>query len=293
MEHSVQLGTQYYHESICQRLQELRDHEEFPVIIREYQQGKRWLIDCEFQLPSPEYGGGEQDTLKKIHSYYLANALAETILHQWEKDHVRWILRKKYKLKREETAQVLAKVFEYLNKTLTERKSYVINRKTTLVNQIITCLENQPLFDIEGFLRFRASDYKEQVEKAVSHVVDEYVLEKEYIEFIELLKHFVDSQVPRMHTLHVGITPAGKFHLYNEVGKKVTSEYLDDLSFASCGNEYSYEDMLVSALIAVAPRKIVLHIRYEGYKDTLNTIVQVFEGRVSYCNEGCFICDKI
>lgn len=292
MEHSVQLGTQYYHESICHRLQELRDLEELPVVIYEYQQGKRWLIDCKFQLPSQE-NGREQDTLKKIHSYYLANALAETILHQWEKDHVRWLLKKKYKLKREEGEQVFAKVLEYLNKTLTERKGYAINRKTTLVNQIITCLENQPLFDIEGFLSFRAHDYKEQVEKAVSHVVDEYVIEKEYIEFIELLKHFVDSQVPRMHTLHVGITTTGKFQLYNEEGKKVTSEYLDDLSFGSPGNEYSYEDMLVSALIAVAPRQIVLHIRYEGYKDTLNTIIQVFEGRVSYCSDGCFICDKI
>lgn len=292
MEHSVQLGTQYYHESICQRLRELRDHEELPVVIYEHQQGKRWLIDCKFQLPSQEYGG-EQDTMKRIHSYYLANALAETILHQWEKDHVRWLLKKKYKLTRDEAEQVLANVSDYLNQTLTERKSYATNRKTTLVNQIISCLDNQPLFDIEGFLRFRAQAYKEQVQKAVSHVVDEYVLEKEYIEFIELLKHFVDSQVPRMHTLHVGITSTGKFHLYNEEGKKVTNEYLEDLSFGSSENEYSYEDMLVSALIAVAPRQIVLHIRYDGYKDTLNTIVQVFEGRVSYCSDGCFICDKI
>ncbi|AHF05761.1 putative sporulation protein YtxC [Desulfitobacterium metallireducens] len=292
MEHSVQLGTQHYHESICQRLRELRDDEELPVVIYEYQQGKRWLIDCNFQLPSQKYEG-EQDTLKRIHSYYLANALAETILYQWEKDYVRYLLKKKYKLKREEVEQVLAKVLEYLSKTLLEQKSYAVNRKTTLVNQIMICLDNQPLFDIEGFLRFRAEDYKEQVQKAVSHVVDEYILEREYIEFIELLKHFVDSQVPRMHTLHVGITSSGKFHLYNEEGKTVTNEYIEDLSFGSSVNEYSYEDMLVSALIAVAPRQIVLHIRYEGFKDTLNTIVQVFEGRVSYCNDGCFICDKI
>lgn len=292
LEHSVQLGTQFYRESICQRLRELRDQEELPMIIHEHQQGKRWLIDCEFQLPSQGYLG-EQDTLKRIHSYYLANALAETILHQWEKDHVRWLLKKKYQLKKEEAEQVFPKALDYLNQGSLERKSYSLNRKTTLVNQIITCLDTQPLFDIEGFLRFRAMDYKEEVQKAVSHVVDEYVIEKEYVEFIELLKHFVDSQSPRMNTLHVGITSEGKFHLYNEEGKKVTNQYLDDLSFGNSGNEYSYEDMLVSALIAVAPRQIVLHIRYNGYKDTLKTIIQVFEGRVSYCIDGCFICEKI
>ncbi|HVJ49417.1 putative sporulation protein YtxC [Desulfitobacterium sp.] len=292
MEHSVQLGTQYYRESICQRLRELRDQEALPMIIYEHQQGKRWLIDCEFQLPAQEYDG-EQDTLKRIHSYYLANALAETILNQWEKDHVRWLLKRKYQLEKEEAEQVLTKALEYLNQRPSERKSYSINRKTTLVNQIITCLDTQPLFDIEGFLRFRAQAYKEEVKKAVSYVVDEHVLEKEYVEFIELLKHFVDSQNPRLDTLHVGITSEGNFHLYNEEGKKVTNQYIDDLSFGNEVNEFSYEDMLVSAIIAVAPRRIVLHIRYNGYKDTLQTIVKVFDGRVSYCNDGCFICEEI
>lgn len=291
MEHSVQLGTQYYHESICRRLRELREHEELPVVFYEHQQGKRWLIDCQFQLPSPEQGE-EQDTMKRIHSYYLANALAETILNQWEKDYVHRLLKKKFNFK-SEAEQVLGKAMEYLNDTPAERKGYSGNRKTALVNQIVLCLDHQSQFDIEGFLRFRAQDYKEQVQKAVTHVVDEYIIEKEYIEFIQLLKHFVDSQTPRMHTLHVGITSKGKFHLYNEEGKIVTNEYMDDLAFGSPGDEYCYEDMLISALIAVAPRQIVLHIRYEGYKDTLNTILQVFEGRVSYCSDGCFICDKI
>lgn len=292
MEHSVQLGTQFYRDSICQRLRELRDQEDLPVIIHEHQQGKHWLIDCEFKLPSPEYVG-EQDTMKRIHSYYLANALAETILLHWEKDHVHWLLKKKYQMKRGESEQVLEKALDYLNQGPSEWKSYRINRKTTLVNQIITCLDNQPLFDIEGFLRFRAHGYKEEVDKAVSHVVDEHILEKEYVEFIELLKHFVDSQDARMDTLHVGINPKGKFHLYDEEGKKVTNQYMDDLSFGNVGSEFSYEDMLISALIAVAPRQIVLHIRYNGYKDTLQTIVKVFEGRVSYCVEGCNICEKI
>lgn len=214
-------------------------------------------------------------------------------MNQWEKDHVRWLLQKKYQLKKEETEQVLIKALEYLNQRPAERKGNSLNRKTGLVNQIITCLDTQPLFDIEGFLRFRAQDYKEEVKKAVSYVVDEYVLEKEYVEFIELLKHFVDSQDPRMDTLHVGITSKGNFQLYNEEGKKVTNQYIDDLSFGNAVNEFSYEDMLVSAIIAVAPRRIVLHIRYDGYKDTLQTIVKVFDGRVSYCSDGCFICKKI
>lgn len=291
-QHSVQVGTQHYKDSIYQRLRELQDQEELPFIIHEYQQGKRWLIDCEFQLSSDE-GNTNQKTINKIHSYYLANALAETILHHWEKDHVHWLLKKKYKMKKDEIEFVLKKAMTHLNQETQNRQDYHVNRKTTLVSQILSCLDSQSVFDIEGFLRFRAHDYKEEVDKAVSYIVDEHIIEKEYTEFIELLKHFVDSQKPRLNTLHVGITRQGKFNLYNEEGDKITHQFMDEISFTEGSHELSYEDMLVSALIAVAPRQIVLHVRYEGYRDTLQTIVKVFEGRVSYCTGGCSICQKI
>lgn len=291
-QHSVQVGTQHYRDSIYERLRDLQVQEELPFVIHEYQQGKHSLFNCEFYSSSQDERG-DQRTIKKIHSYYLANAIAETILLHWEKDHVRWILKKKYKLKREEAEIIFTKAQSYLNQESREWKSYRINRKTALVNQILNCLDSQQVFDIEGFLRFRAQDYKEEVNRAVSYIMDEHIIEKEYFEFIELLKQFIDTQQPRLDTLHVGITSQGKFQLYNEEGKKVTSQFMDEVSFGYEGNDLSYEDMLVSALIAVAPRQIVLHIRYEGYKNTLQTIFKVFEGRVSYCEGGCSICRNI
>ncbi|AFL98647.1 YtxC-like family protein [Desulfitobacterium dehalogenans ATCC 51507] len=289
-QHSVQVGTQYYRESIYERLRQLQEQEKLPVVLHEYQQGKHWLIDCEFQLEAIEE---DRETTKKIHSYYLANAIAETILQHWEKDHIRWLLKSKYKMKREEVVQIFEKALQYLNQESQQWKGYRIHRKASLVNQIVKCIEAQSLFDMEGFLRFRAKDYKEEIHKAVNYVVNEHVIETEYEEFINLLRRFVDSQKPRIHTLHVGITRQGKFNLYNEEGKKITKKYMDDLSFMDTSQELTYEDLLVSALIAVAPRKIVMHIRYEGYKDTLQTICKVFEGRVSYCTENCSICEKI
>lgn len=292
MEHSVQVGTQYYKESIYERLRQLQEKEKLPIVLNEYQQGKRWLIACEFQLEELE-DREDQETTKKIHSYYLANAIADTILLHWEKDHIRWLLKRKYKMKREEVVQVFEKALQHLNEESQQWKGYRIHRKASLVNQIVKCIEAQPLFDMEGFLRFRAKDYKEEINKAVNYVVNEHVIESEYVEFINLLKHFVDSQKPRIYTLHVGITKQGKFNLYNEEGKRITKKYMDDLSFMDPSQELTYEDLLVSALIAVAPRKIVMHIRYEGYKDTLQTICKIFEGRVSYCDGSCPICEKI
>jgi len=289
VEHSVQLGTQYYRESICERLRELRDREKLPFQIVEHRQGKRWLIQCLFQLPSSEVTENE-GVVQKIHRYYLANALAETILLHWERDHVVRILKKKQHLKKDSWQWVLNKALDHLNNGLGQAQGYRVNRKTSLVAQILGCLDRSSIFDIEGFLRFRAQEYRGEVKKAVEFAIDEYVVEKEYLEFIQLLKHFVDSQKPRLDSLHVGITPQGKFHLYNNEGTKVTHTFLEDYQLDNV-HELGYEDLLISALIAVAPRQIILHIRYAGYHDTLQTIRSVFGDSVRDCN-GCTLCEK-
>lgn len=290
VQHSVQLGTQNYHDSICRQLRELRDQEDLPFNIEEVQQGRRWLIECQFQVPTGDLPE-EQVMVNKIHRYYLANALAETILGHWEKDYVNKILYKKYQLKRPECDMVLPKALQCLN----DEKiypGYRVQRKTRLVSQILANLENNRLFDLEGFLRFRAHEYRADIDKAVSSAVDEYVLEKEYHEFIYLLKHFLETQSPKIDILHVGISDKGKFHLYNNKGEKVTGQYLDGITAEEGMQDFSYEDLLISALIAAAPREVVLHIRYPGYKDTLDTIRNVFEGKVKDC-PGCSLCEKL
>ena len=288
MEHSVLVGTQNYRESIYNSLQELREREALPFQIEQIQQGKHWLIHCHFETsPLAEEDAG---TVQKVHRYYLANVLAETILWQWEEKHVRKILLNKYRFKRSECNLILGKALDYLNNG--SGRASRAHRKTQLVTQILINLESAALFDVEGFLQFRAINYKRELDDIISYVVDEYVLQREYIEFIELLKHFVDRQASRLYTLHVIINCQGNFQLYNDLGEKVTNQYLDDHTLDSGNGEFTYEDLLISALIAVAPHQLVLHIRYEGYQDTLQTIRQVFQERVSYC-QGCEICDRL
>lgn len=287
MEHSVQLGTQNYRDSICECLCELRDQEQLPLQIVEERQGKHWLIQCKFEDPSLEESN-DDNMVQKIHRYYLASALAETILQQWEKEHVRKVVMRKRQLIEDNGQKIINNAINYLNKGLGQVKGYRVSRKTKLVSQILSCLDHNPVFEIEGFLDFRAQDYKKEVNKAVEFAINEYVVEKEYVEFIQLLKHFVDSQAPRLECLHVGVSSQGKFHLYNDKGIEVTHQFLEDYQLENL-NELGYEDLVVSSLIAVAPRQVILHIRYDGYKDTLQTIRNVFGDRVRDC-QGCSLC---
>ncbi|WP_407305817.1 sporulation protein YtxC [Desulfosporosinus sp. SB140] len=288
MEHSVRLGTQKYHESICECLRELGKQEQLPVQIIEQQQGRRWLIHCKFLNTSLAETENEE-MVQKIHRYYLANALAETILLHWEKEHVRRIIKKSNYLLDDNGQKILKKALEYLNRGLGQERTYRVSRKTKLVTQILSCLDHSSIFDIEGFLSFRAQEYKRDVSKAVEFAIEEYIVEKEYLEFIQLLKHFVDNQTPQLEYLHVGMTSKGKFRLFDDQGDDVTHDYLADYQLDNL-HELGYEDLLVSALIAVAPRQITLHIRYDGFMDTLQTIRNVFGNRVRDCS-GCSLCE--
>lgn len=293
MENYVQLGTRNYKDSISARLRELRDKEALPFQIQEIQQGKRWLIKCDFQL-SVTMDSEEEQTVSKIQRYYLANALTETILLNWEKDYVRQSLGRKYKLMQDECLALLPKVLEYLSgDSGYSSKAYREHRKSSLLTQILTCLESNSIFDVEGFLQFRARDYKKEIDKALSYTVHEHILQKEYLEFIELLKHFLNTQTPRIDTLHVVISSEGKFNLFDDKGEKVTGRFLDSYAITDEGDvELSYEDLLISSLIAVAPRQVVLHICYDGYCDNLQTVRKVFKERISYCS-GCALCEKL
>lgn len=289
MEHSVQLGTQHYHASLSQCLQELQKQEALPLHINETLQGKRWLIECQFSLPTDEMPARQEPTVKKIFQYYLADAVAETILSSWEQEHIKRRLAQKYKLKKEEREVVLAKVLARLDER--EDNGGKTSRKKGLMSQILICLESSAVFDIEGFLHFRGREYKGALNKTIDYIVDEYMLEQEYVEFIELLKSFVDMQKPRLETLHVVISARGRFNLYDDKGNYVTDEYLTDYHPNNTIQDISYDDLLISALIAVSPRQVVMHVKSAGAEDTLHSIRQVFGDRVSFCT-GCSLCDK-
>ena len=46
-------------------------------------------------------------------------------------------------------------------------------------------------------------DYIEQLEESVDKAIDEYLMDKEYREFIKLLRHFVDLQEPKRDVVNI------------------------------------------------------------------------------------------
>lgn len=145
---------------------------------------------------------------------------------------------------------------------------------------------------LDGFVTFRLYEYVCELEKYVDKAVNEYLVQKEYEEFIELLRYFVDIQTPQENIVHIIAEPDSKYRVLNEDYKEITNDCIKEFLTEIAFGEINYDDLIISALITLAPKKIVLHnINLINNKQVVETIKKVFIKKVDVC-EGCFHCGK-
>ena len=237
-------------------------------------------------------------TLKKdfrsIFSYYVADAISDLILGYWEGYIIKKIiLESYYYLGEEERNTIFNYTLGFTNNTgefINEDDFQRLRRKTKILNKLLEYLKHNDRIHIDGFIRFRLKDYTEELYDLVEKAVDEFMMEREYKEFIQLLRYFVDVQEPRLYLVHVIVLHSGVFKLLDESQKVINSEYSDGYVVDLIDSEISYEDLLISALISIAPQKIIFHMIHENHTTgVLETIKNVFIGKVEECT-GCDIC---
>jgi len=131
----------------------------------------------------------------------------------------------------------------------------------------------------------------EELKRSAEEALIRFMAEREHREFVRLLKYFVDIQDQRQETVHVVRTAENRFELRDSEGGRVVGDYMDTLASDAPGEGVDMSDLLISALITAAPRKVVLH--FEPDSTTAETIDTVFEGRVERCRgkdcrvDGC------
>ena len=115
--------------------------------------------------------------------------------------------------------------------------------------------------------------------------------EREYEEFIRLLKYFVSIQENRPPAVNVLVRAEGVYELFDSNGRNITKkclmEFLTDENVIS---EVNFDDLLISMLITLAPKKIIVHGSEKiTNKELFLTIERVFEGEVVICKK-CSLC---
>lgn len=231
-------------------------------------------------LNKERYGAEELIDIKDMLSHSIGSAFAQFLLYDIKEELIAHIIKKEYfYFEGDEKQNIFQRTVDE-NISCDERKwaAYIHGRLTEYFS------ENREL-SLEGFIRFRIKDYIDELEYIVGKSVDELLIDREYNEFIKLLRYFVEIQEPKIEEVHVLLEGDKKYTLLDSGFRVINNDMLEDLAKEISDNDISYDDLLISSLITIAPNKIVIHDSNK-IKNTelLNTIKNVFCGKVEMRN---------
>ncbi|MDF2626981.1 MAG: hypothetical protein K0R39_812 [Symbiobacteriaceae bacterium] len=289
---AITIGTAEGIEDIRQRLDDefrFLQGEGVNIRIGQSNRGSFTFLDC-----CVDSDPGTPSQAGNLLRHYVASALSDVIVEKWEQELIRRTIRGSYYyFSHDEQGQIAEQTGRLLSAgagPVETDQLYKVTRKAQILHRLRDYLENADELVLEGFVTFRLRDYIEEVEDAVDRAVDDFLMEREYKEFVRLLKYFVDVQEPRMDHVHVLIRPEGSFKLVDDQGCAIRSEYLEEFVVEMVESEVNYEDLLISALITLAPRAVTVHAVPSVERDeSIETILGVFDERVTMCY-GCESC---
>ncbi|MDK2918081.1 MAG: hypothetical protein PWQ37_814 [Candidatus Petromonas sp.] len=251
-----------------------------------------FYIDENLIPSSEEYINSD---FKNVFKHYAAIIVVDYIIDNLEFKIIEKILCNNYSfLKSGERKFILQQLNKFLEKEFYDKNvdvPYKVNRKAKILYKLMNFLSNNDTVNVEGFVHFRLKNYFEDLNDILDRAIEEYMMEKEYREFIRLLKYFVNVQEPKIELLNVVVDKHGKYHLYDKDNKVIEDKYIRELMDDLLDNDLSYDDMLISSLITIAPKKIVIHYASNiKSNEIIETIKNIFEERVYICS-SCRICN--
>lgn len=249
----------------------------------------------------PDFDGvtAEGDSRKIVFSAYtdrnyeklkekLVCHISDIIIEKHEDRWLNKIVKSSYKyLTPDERRNVIGIVKkEKTPGNIAEKKAYIEEKLREFMPYTGTIM-------VDGFINFRLCDYKKRLAHEVEMAVDSFLMQREYDEFIKLIRYFIETQKQREEVVHVFPKENGTYILYNKNFKKITAQTDKQTAILLEDEGLSFDDLMLSSLITLAPEKIIIHNR-EIMKNVqlADTIAEIFLDNVSFC-KGCIKCKRL
>lgn len=220
------------------------------------------------------------DITKFIH--ILSEALTKTIIKFYEPSLLQKILNENYFYFFEFEKN------EILNLSLENSKELDFIEKTESIYKACYSyiIENKSMI-LDGFVRFRLYNYIHLLDEIVNYSVNNYLIQREYIEFIHLLKEYISNTLSCCKLIHL-IYSNGNVTLLDENNAIVSidsnisnTKFISDISF-------SKNDYCLNTLLSLLPEQLVLHI-LSPQDEFIETVKLIFSDRLIICN-SCELC---
>lgn len=161
-------------------------------------------------------------------------------------------------------------------------------RKENVYISTLKYIDENKSMILDGFINFRLQEYISTLDYCVDLAVNKFLIEREYLEFIDLLKLYISSRESKESVLHLIYSKENTVLINNN--KKIVSiddnifnaKYLSDITF--CENDY-----ILNSLLTLLPKKLFIHIIDKPIDDFINTLQLIFANKVIICKD-CPIC---
>lgn len=236
---------------------------------------------------------GFKESLPRMYEI-MASGLADYIIDQKEKDYLERILTRECVNMETDELERVKLICEPLLKSRCESDQGTRERRhAKLTEGLIEGMKEIPVIHLEGALHFRLQNYKNELHEIVEYALDEFYMDRQYEEFMSLLKYFVYFQETKVPLVHVVHRDKHEFVLYDEYMRPMLLPPDEGVTMEMPGIELEMqvEDMIISRLISISPKKMKLHTKTHDFP-VIRSITQIFEDRVEIC-QCCSLCRTV
>ena len=220
----------------------------------------------------------------------FAREISAVIMDEYEPLLIEKSIEKNYGfLERDELEQIgeIARKLEWSNDK-NEIYPPFVQREALVRARVEEYLSDGSAIVPRGLADFRIRELSVFAEAISFEAAEDYFARREYEEFTSLLAMFISVRPSMEKVIHI-VWEDGKIRLYNRRRRDVTDKYETEFLPLSEENGAKEEDIALSALIAAAPEKVVLHSPPDS--PFAETVKKVFEGRCAVCG-GCDFCKR-
>lgn len=162
-------------------------------------------------------------------------------------------------------------------------------------NKFKEVIEKSNSINLNGFVNFRLKFIKLYAEQVVERCIDSYLMKKEYMDFMSIIKLISETDENHYDIVNVMLNN-DKIQVYDKNMQKLN--YLTNAEFSSeLTTKATYDEIVINILLSVSPKKIIVHDakidkkNKEAY-NTIDIIKRIFEGKVEACT-GCKYCELL
>lgn len=181
------------------------------------------------------------------------------------------------------------KILENALNIINENDNFTL-RYDYINNEVFKTINNKHSIYLQGFINFNLSNYNEFLTNQVDASVNKFLIDKEYLEFVKILKLYIKSEAENSKMEHLHLIYKNKTSIITDDNQNIIyyndnitkAKYVSDISFSS-------NDLALNTLLNVIPKSITIHL-VNGYQDEfINTLKLIFGEKAKIC-EDCDIC---